>query len=79
MSAKTKEWVLFICIMLLFIAGMVFLMINNINKWWIWAIYIFVWTIAESAVMKTINLSWWKWALIIVTILSIDIVVISIV
>ncbi|GEM_PF-2971408 len=79
MNPKTKEWILFSGIMVLFVAGMILLMIGNINMWWVWAIYISTWTTTESTIMKNISLDWWKWALIIVGILSIDVIVLSII
>ena len=77
MKARTKDWIKFTLVMLVFLIGMIFLMIKHIEHVWIWILYITTWTLAEMRIAKNIHLNWWTWVIIIAGIIGIDIAVIS--
>jgi hypothetical protein len=70
---------LFALVMVIFTIGMLFLLIFEVSKWWIWYLYLAVWTLIEYRIAKNIKLKWWWWAIIIVAILVLDIVVMELV
>ncbi len=77
MKARTKDWIKFTLVMLVFLIGMIFLMIKHVEQVWIWILYITAWILAEMRIAKNIHLSWWTWVIIITGIIGIDIAVIS--
>ena len=72
MAGTKKEIVLFVIIMLLFIAGMIVMIANHITSWWTWTLYVVVWTVAEVKVAKNIHLKWWVWGIIIIGLSVLD-------
>lgn len=78
-AAQKRELRLFVLVMVLFTIGMVFLLIFEVSKWWIWYLYLAVWTLIEYRIAKNIKLKWWWWAIIIAAILALDIVVMELV
>lgn len=79
MSASRTEIIKFTVVMIVFIIGMIFLLINKVTTWWIWAIYITVWTVVEGRIAMNIHLKWWHWVLIIGGLTVIDLIIIKMV
>jgi hypothetical protein len=63
--------------MIIFIIGMIALIINKINNWWVWLVYISIWTWAEASIAKNFHLKWWHWLLIIGGLSIIDLAIIK--
>lgn len=70
---------LFILVMIIFTIGMVMMLIYDVSAWWIWYIYLAIWTLIEFKIAKNIKLKWWWWVIIFAVILSIDWIVLEIV
>ena len=65
----------FIGVMIVFMIGMIVMLINHVYQWWIWLIYLAVWTYAEMKIAQNIHLKWWAWVLIILGLSLIDYIV----
>ena len=78
MKTKTKDWIKFSLVMLVFLTGMILLMIKRVEKIWIWVLYITIWSWIEMRIAKNIHLKWWAWLIVLSGIFGIDILVISI-
>ncbi|KXX70849.1 hypothetical protein [Flammeovirga sp. SJP92] len=77
MDAKKKDFIKFTIVMLVFMAGMIVLIVNHIDDWYIWLIYIAIWTYAEMIIVKDLHFKWWVWVLIIGGLSIIDWIVIT--
>ena len=69
----------FIFVMVVFTIGMALLLFFEVGTWWIWYIYLAVWTLIEYRIAKNIELKWWHWILIICAILAIDWIVLELI
>ena len=78
-ATQKRELRLFVLVMVIFTIGMVFLLIFEVSQWWIWYLYLAIWTLIEYRIAKNIKLKWWWWAIIITAILVLDSVVIELV
>ena len=56
---------------------MIIMSIYQVNAWWIWIIYIALWTAADYYFAKEVHLKWWHWAFIIALLSVIDIMVLQ--
>ncbi len=79
MRGKRKELIKFILVMLLFIPGMIFLIIKQIHQWWIWVIYISLWTYIEGSIAKDFKLQVWVWLVIIGGLIMLDLIIIKLI
>lgn len=78
-ALQKKEIRLFVIVMITFTIGMAILLIYDVSAWWIWYIYFAIWTLIEVKIAKNIKLKWWYWVLIILTIISIDWIVLELI
>lgn len=76
-TTRAKDWFMFVGVMVLFIIGMVFLLVNKVHNTWIWLGYILLWTWAEMSIAKNIHLKWWAWGIIIVGLCLLDIIILQ--
>lgn len=76
MNNKRNTWILFTIVMLIFLAGMVYLLINKIENTWIWVGFISLWSWVEHEVAKPLKLGSKAWLLILGLILIVDVFVI---
>lgn len=60
----------------LFVLGMIILMMQQIQDWRIWTLYIAIWCIADYYFADGVHLKWWHWALIIVGLSVLDLAII---
>lgn len=72
---NSKDLIKFIGVMVIFTIGMIVMLLNHIHQWWIWVIYIAIWTYAELKIAKNIHLKWWVWVLIIAGLGVVDYIV----
>lgn len=79
MKASRSEVIKFTVVMIAFIIGMIFLLLYKVRTWWIWAIYITVWTVVEGRIAINMHLKWWHWVLIIGGLSVIDLIIIYLV
>lgn len=77
MNAIKKDWINFFLVMLAFTGGMVVLVANHVYSWWVWAIYIGVWTLSEMAIAKNLRIPNWLWVVILLVLFGIDAIVLS--
>lgn len=68
----------FIFVNLIFIIGMIILTLNHIHAWWVWAIYIAVWSISDSYFAKDFHLTWVQWVWIILGLSVLDIGILTV-
>jgi hypothetical protein len=73
----TKEWAKFIIIMLVFMAGMIYLTIQGVHNPWFWLVYAAVWWIAEARIAKNIHLHWSIWVVLILVLTFLDLWIIQ--
>lgn len=76
---QKKDIILFLFVMVIFTIGMALLLIYNVSAWWIWYIYLGIWTLIEYKIAKNIKLKWWWWLLIIIMIVLIDLIVLELI
>jgi hypothetical protein len=76
MKKKTSTLLKFILVMMVFMAGMIMLITHQIASWWIWLVYISLWTIVEMRVAKNLKLGWHIWFFIITGLFAVDAIVI---
>ncbi|MBO6606711.1 hypothetical protein [Psychroserpens sp.] len=62
---KTKDWIKFLVVMIVFMAGMIVLTINGVHNPWFWLLYAAVWWYTEAVIAKNIHLHWSVWVVII--------------
>ncbi|MDY8136025.1 hypothetical protein [Aquimarina sp. 2201CG5-10] len=76
MNKKQKIWILFTVVMLFFLGGMVYLLINKIENIFVWIGYITLWSWVEHEIAKPLRLQSKTWLLILTLIIMVDVVVI---
>ena len=76
---QKKEIKRFVIVMVVFTIGMAILLFYDVSAWWIWYIYLAIWTLVELKIAKNIKFKWWHWALIITAILLIDWIVLELI
>ena len=74
--ARKLDGVKFLTIMIVFIVGMIFMIAQKISSWWVWLVYITIWTITEMRVVRNIHFKWWVCILIIFILSVIDLSVV---
>lgn len=77
MKQIVTDWIKFIVVMVIFAIGMIFMIMNKISNFWVWTIYIVIWTYTEMYIAKSIHLKWWVWAIIIMGLCGIDLLIIT--
>ncbi|TKG89229.1 hypothetical protein EYV94_25900 [Puteibacter caeruleilacunae] len=77
MKEKNKDLIKFITVMAVFMAGMIVMIVHHIHSWWIWLVYISIWTYAEAIIARNFHLKWWAWVVIIGGISILDLIIIS--
>ena len=63
---------LFATVMAGFTVGMAALIVADVTTWWIWYVYLLVWTLVELRVARDMNLKGWHWILILLGIFALD-------
>ena len=63
---------IFAAVMVGFTVGMAALIVARVTTWWIWYVYLLVWTLVEFRVARDMNLRWWHWILILLGIFALD-------
>jgi len=72
-----KEWIKFITVMIVFMAGMILLTIYGVQNWIFWLIYAAIWWIIEARIAKNIQLHWGVWVILIAALTGLDIWIIG--
>lgn len=71
-ASSRRASVLFAAVMAGFTVGMAALIVARVTTWWIWYIYLLVWTLVELRVARDMNLRAWHWILILLGICALD-------
>jgi hypothetical protein len=72
-----KEWFKFIAVMIVFMAGMIYLTIKGVHNWIFWLVYAAIWWVAEARIAKNIHLHWNIWVILIAALSALDIWIIK--
>jgi hypothetical protein len=72
-----KEWIKFILVMIVFMAGMVYFTLSGVHHWLFWVVYISIWWYAEVLIAKKIHLHWLIWVILIIALTLFDLWIIE--
>lgn len=72
LSFQNPVFVRFVLVSLLFTAGMAGLLIAQVTNWWVWGLYITVWTYAEHWFAHGLKLGWLGWTVFFAILAAVD-------